>query len=99
MQGSLNSQPNKFVFKCAVSVQADAAICWRTVVDCKVVTPLRKLPASRRRCDNSDTAVIGIVMLMHVTEDGKPTQALLEILQQVKDALDDHEARIVVLEP
>ncbi len=34
-----------------------------------------------------------------VTEDGKPTQALLELLQEIKDALDDHEARIVVLEP
>ena len=34
-----------------------------------------------------------------LTEDGKPTQALLELLQQIKDALDDHETRIVVLEP
>ena len=34
-----------------------------------------------------------------LTRDGKPTQALLELLQEIKDALDDHEARIVVLEP
>ena len=34
-----------------------------------------------------------------LTKDGKPTQAFLELLQQIKDALDDHEARIVVLEP
>ena len=32
-------------------------------------------------------------------KDGKPTQALLELLQEIKDALDDHEARIIVLEP
>ena len=34
-----------------------------------------------------------------LTKDGKPQQDLLELLQQIKDALDDHEARIVVLEP
>lgn len=34
-----------------------------------------------------------------LTRDGKPTQTLLELLQQIKDALDDHETRIVVLEP
>ena len=34
-----------------------------------------------------------------LTKDGKPAQALLELLQEIKDALDDHEARIVVLEP
>ena len=72
MQGSLNSQPNKFVFKGAVSVQADAAIRWRIFVDRKVVTPLRKLPACRRRGDDSDTTVIGIVRLMHMTENRKP---------------------------
>ena len=32
-------------------------------------------------------------------EEGKPRQELLELLQQIKDALDDHEARIIVLEP
>ena len=32
-------------------------------------------------------------------KDGKPTPALLELLQEIKDALDDHEARIIVLEP
>ncbi len=32
-------------------------------------------------------------------KDGNPTQELLELLQQIKDALDDHEDRIVVLEP
>lgn len=35
----------------------------------------------------------------NLTSDDKPTQAMLELLQQIKDALDDHEARIVVLEP
>ena len=34
-----------------------------------------------------------------LTKDGKPTQALLELLQEIKGALDDHEARIIVLEP
>ncbi len=34
-----------------------------------------------------------------LTKDGKPTQAFLELLQEIKDSLDDHEARIVVLEP
>ncbi len=34
-----------------------------------------------------------------LTKDGKPRQELLELLQQIKNALDDHEARIVVLEP
>ena len=34
-----------------------------------------------------------------LTRDDKPTQALLELLQQIKDALDNHETRIVALEP
>ena len=34
-----------------------------------------------------------------LTEDGKPTQAFLELLQQIKDALDDFETRITALEP
>ena len=34
-----------------------------------------------------------------LTKEGKPTQELLEVLQQIKDALDDHETRIVALEP
>ena len=34
-----------------------------------------------------------------LTDDGKPTQAFLELLQQIKDALDDFETRITTLEP
>jgi len=34
-----------------------------------------------------------------LTDDGRPTQALLELLQQISDALDDFEARITALEP
>lgn len=34
-----------------------------------------------------------------VDDKGQPTRELLEFLQQIKDALDDHETRIVALEP
>ena len=34
-----------------------------------------------------------------LTVEGKPTQALLQLLQQIKDALDDFESRITTLEP
>ena len=34
-----------------------------------------------------------------LTVEGKPTQAFLELLQQIKDALDDFETRITALEP
>lgn len=34
-----------------------------------------------------------------IDEKGQPNQDLLILLQQIKDALDDHEARIVALEP
>ena len=34
-----------------------------------------------------------------LTDEGKPTQAFLQLLQQIKDALDDFESRITTLEP
>jgi hypothetical protein len=72
MQGSLWFQPNKFVFKGAVSVQADTPIGRRILVDSEIVATRRKLPASRWRGDNFHSAMVSVVRLMHVTEDRKP---------------------------